>query len=131
MSANDTLLRLQIESWIRKIEPPVLMKVSPDAIPGIVCETYGISETDLFSKTRKREIVEPRQMVIFLLNRLTKRSNNRICLDFRKNHSTGMHAIRKVTDYYRTEKAYRERMDAILFQIGVSPEKLFPMKRLI
>jgi chromosomal replication initiator protein len=107
------------------------MKVSPDTIPGIVCDVYGISETDLFSKSRKRGIVEPRQMIIFLLNRLTKRSNNRICLEYRMNHSTGMHAMKKVMDYYQTEKSYREKMNTILFQIGVSPEKLFPMKRLI
>jgi chromosomal replication initiator protein len=131
MSANDTLLRLQIESWIKRIENKTFVKDLSDKIPVTVCEIYGISETDLFLKTKKREIAEPRQIVIFLLNRLTKKSNNQICLDFRKNHSTGMHAIRKVVDYYQTEKSYRERMDTILFQIGVRPEKLFPMKRLI
>lgn len=62
----------------------------------IVCEATGIPQKDVFSKSRKAEIVEARHLLCYLLNKdLTTMDVGKVMgLD----HSTVVHAVKKIKD---------------------------------
>lgn len=72
--------------------------VGPKKIIQIVAEFYDLKEKDILSSSRKKEIVEPRQIAMFLLRKELKNSYPFIGRKFGgKDHSTAIHAYEKIT----------------------------------
>jgi hypothetical protein len=63
-----------------------------------VCASqYGCTRLDIISPCRKKEIVKPRQVAMYLAKKLTLRSLPEIGRRFgNRDHTTGLHAIRKM-----------------------------------
>lgn len=72
---------------------------SPKKIVQAVSEFYDMKEKDVFDVTRKKEVVKPRQIVMFLLREELKYSFPAIGRMFRgKDHTTAIHAFKKIRD---------------------------------
>ena len=72
-------------------------KTSPQIILKSVAEFYNISLSDLVKRSRKKEIVKPRQIAMFLLREETKLSFPEIGQKLGgRDHSTVIHACEKV-----------------------------------
>ncbi len=70
----------------------------------------GIDIDDLCSKTRKRNIVEARQVAMYLAKRNTKESLAKIGLTIGgKGHATVLHAVRTTKNLLETDRQYREK----------------------
>lgn len=76
---------------------PTVKAVTPKSIVKKVCEYYEISEEDILSKKKNREIAFPRQVAMYLLKELTDLTNQKIC-DYvgLTNHSTVIYACSKI-----------------------------------
>ncbi len=61
-----------------------------------VCKVYDIPESTIFQKCRKRTVVEPRQMVMFLLRHDLDMPFSQIAKMFRCHHATVIHAVRNM-----------------------------------
>lgn len=61
-----------------------------------VCEDYNITVKELLSSSRKREIVLPRQIVMYKLSKLGFTLLEIAKLFGGKDHTTVMHAIKKI-----------------------------------
>jgi len=88
-------------------------------IKKIVCDIYGISVEMLNYKTRKKEIREPRQVIMFLGHKylnLTQAECGRLVS---KNHSTVLHSSRVVVNQYHLDKVFRKTMHQICTCIGI------------
>ncbi len=71
--------------------------ITPDLIINSICEYYRIEKDELCSKSRKREILKPRQIAMYLCRELTDRSLPEIGrLLGGKDHSTALHSIKKI-----------------------------------
>ncbi len=83
-------------------------EVSMDAIQKIVCDFFNIPVDMINSKTRKREIVQARQLAMYFAKKHTKASLASIGLHCgNKDHATVLHACRTVNNLVETDKQFR------------------------
>ena len=80
-----------------------------------VCEYFGISREDLLSKSRKRQIVQARQIAMYLSRNLI--SNCSLATIGQeiggKDHATVLHACSTVSDLMATDKGFRKYVSDI------------------
>lgn len=87
-------------------------EISIDYIQKIVCDYFGINIDLLNSKTRKREIVQARQLSMFFAKKLTKASLASIGMHCgKKDHATVLHACRTVNNLIETDKQFKLYVD--------------------
>ena len=94
------------------------LNISYMAIPGvdrifschrlieIVCKKTGIDIKDLKGKSRKREIVEARQLAFYILKKNTRLPFAVIGGMLNRDHTTVIHSIKVVTALKETDKEY-------------------------
>lgn len=91
---------------------------SVQEIRDIVCDFYGVSLESLLSETRKREIVQARQVAMYFAKLKTKDSLTTIGTTIgKRNHATVLHACKTVQDLIDTDKSFRasiEELDRML-----------------
>ncbi|MFV0424122.1 MAG: chromosomal replication initiator protein DnaA [Bacilli bacterium] len=80
-------------------------KRNVDNIINVVAKTFGVSSDEIISKSRKREIIFPRQIAMYLAREMTDLSFQKIGLYFgNKNHSTVMSSCEKVSQLIKTDE---------------------------
>ena len=67
--------------------------ITIDVIKKMVCKDYKISITDIVSSSRKKSILRPRQIAIYLSRRYTDTSLQAIGRSFNRYHATALHSI--------------------------------------
>jgi len=89
-------------------------KQDTDFIPTIkriVCMENRVSQEDLVKKTRKREVVQARQIAMYFAKMYTNASLATIGQEIGgKDHTTVLHACKTVSDLSDTERQYRGRL---------------------
>jgi len=99
----------------------VSREISIDYIQKLVCDFYSISVEQVKSKTRKREIVQARQISMFFAKDLTKSSLKNIGMHFGgRDHSTVIHACQTVNDLIETDKKFRGDVEEISKRIKIN-----------
>lgn len=89
-------------------------EVTIDYIQQAVCDYFNMSVESLQSKTRKREIVQARQIAMYFSKDLTKLSLCSIGAKIgNKNHATVLHACKTVNNLIDTDKYFRIDMQEI------------------
>lgn len=84
----------------------------------IVCDQRGVDPTMLLLHTRKREIVEARQLVAyFLFKKFERRSLQKIGNIIGKNHATVLHCLKTVERLKEVDEDYNFAFDCILRQV--------------
>lgn len=83
-----------------------------------VCSHYEIEESAIHTKTRKREVVQVRQVAMFLAKKHTDASSSKIGqLIGNKDHATVLHACKIVKDQVEVDKSFKadiEEIEALL-----------------
>ena len=81
-----------------------------DKVQKTVCEYFGISREDLLSKCRKRQIVQARQIAMYLSRQLVSNcSLATIGMEIGgKDHATVLHACNTVTDLMSTDRVFKK-----------------------
>jgi len=80
----------------------------------IVAEFYDLKEKDIFDKTRKKEIVKPRQIAMYLLREELKNSFPSIGRKFNdKDHTTVIYAYNKIMAELKKNSKLVEEMELI------------------
>ena len=86
-------------------------EVSIDKIKHTVCGHFGLSLDAIQSKTRKREIVQARQIAMYFARTKTKLALATIGAEIGgKDHATVLHACKTVEDLYETDKTFRQHV---------------------
>ena len=94
--------------------------ISIDFIQKIVCDYFGIPVDRISSKTRKREVVQARQLAMYFSKKLTKSSLASIGLQCgNKDHATVLHACRTVNNLIETDKKYKSNVDELEKKIKI------------
>jgi chromosomal replication initiator protein len=65
-----------------------------------VANYFKITKEQMLKKDRRKEIVVPRQIAIFLIKIRTKLDDGRIGQIIKKDRTTAIHAINLINDYY-------------------------------
>ena len=86
-------------------------EITIDAIQKMVCEYFDVPYDKLLQKTRKREIVQARQITMYLAKAFTKNSLKTIGEHFGgRDHTTVIHSCQTVKDLMDTDSIFRENV---------------------
>ena len=126
--ANATLAHKEVtvelaEKITEKIVGEQQNDLSIDKVQKVVCEYFNITRDTLLSKTRKRQIVQARQIAMYMSRSLINCSLSTIGAEIGgKDHATVLHACTTVADLMATDKTFKQYVTDI--------EKLLvPVKR--
>lgn len=79
-----------------------------------VCRMHKVKARDIESKSRKAEIVQARQIVMYLTQKHTGMNLSQIGLELgRRDHATVLHGIRQVEKRIATDHDYRKHIEEI------------------
>jgi chromosomal replication initiator protein len=99
---------------VKEISSTKKINISIDYITKIVCEYFEVEENKVREKNRKKEVVEARQVAMYLSKILTKSSLKTIGLHFGgRDHSTVLHAHKSVETGVSTDPKIKEVVDTI------------------
>ncbi|NDV68167.1 chromosomal replication initiator protein DnaA [Dysgonomonas sp. 25] len=105
------LARRVIDQAIKKIEKK---KITVDTIQDTVCEYYNLKPELIHTASRKRQIVQARQITMYLSKQYTEMSLAQIgSLIGKKNHATVLHACRMVKEQMEVDKLFRDEISEI------------------
>ena len=112
------------ESVTGKIVGETESEVSIDTIVKTVCEYFNITRDTLLSKTRKRQIVQARQIAMYeCRNLIPNCSLSTIGSELGgKDHATVLHACSTVQDLMSTDRGFRQWVSDIEGMIVVPVE---------
>ena len=71
-------------------------RITLDSIKRLVCKYYEISLADIVSPSRRKAIVKPRQVAMYLSRQYTDHSLQAIGKSFNRYHATTLHALKAV-----------------------------------
>jgi chromosomal replication initiator protein len=120
-SLNKKVITLDLaKQMIDKFVKNTSREISIDFIQKIVCDYFGIPVDRISSKTRKREVVQARQLAMYFSKKLTKSSLASIGLQCgNKDHATVLHACRTVNNLIETDKKYKSNVDELEKKIKI------------
>jgi chromosomal replication initiator protein len=102
------------KEMIDKLIKNTKREISIDYIQKVVCNYFNVPVEMLQSNTRKREIVQARQIAMFFSKNLTKSSLATIGSQIGdKDHATVLHACKTVHNLLDTDKRFRIQIDEI------------------
>ena len=94
---NQKITTSMARQILADLERDCIRIIKLDDIKQIVCNTFGVSEADLKSSRRARNISQPRMLAMFLARKLTQAAYSEIGDFFGgRNHSTVMFAEKQV-----------------------------------
>lgn len=121
-SLNKKAITLDLaKQMIDKFVKSTAREVSIDYIQKVVCDYFNLPLELMKSKTRKREVVQARQIAMYFSKSLTKSSLATIgshCGG--KDHATVLHACRTVNNLIDTDKHFRIYITDIEKKINLS-----------
>lgn len=92
--------------------------LTPKHLLDIVTEFYSISETDLLGASRKKALVVPRQIVMFLMREELRKSFPQIGEELGgRDHTTAMHAYDKVRRLLTNDEQMKQEVSTIKQQL--------------
>ena len=120
-SLNKKAVTLDLaKQMIDKFVKNTAREVSIDYIQKVVCDYFDLPIELLKSKTRKREVVQARQIAMYFAKRMTKSSLASIGAHCGgKDHATVLHACRTVNNLQETDKQFRGYLEDLEKKLSI------------
>ena len=108
LEITPELAKRVVEKFVRNTK----REISIDYIQKVVSDYFKMDVTTLQSKTRKRHIVQARQLAMFFAKKLTKASLANIGQQIgHRDHATVLHACKTVDNLAFTDKQFRKYVE--------------------
>lgn len=108
--ASIEMAQRELQDLLRRSD----RKVSIEEIQRVVAEHFGLRISDMHSPQRSRCVARPRQIAMYLSKQLTQKSLPEIGQKFGgRDHTTVLHAIRKVNELRATDSAFDEDVERL------------------
>lgn len=112
------------QSLLQNFVDKVSREITIESISRIVADHCDVEVEDLKSKTRKRMIVQARQLAMYFAKQMTQHSLKSIGLHFGgRDHTTVIHALQTVNDLIVTDKQFRHSVEEISKRINQETNK--------
>ncbi|MBR5777053.1 MAG: chromosomal replication initiator protein DnaA [Bacteroidales bacterium] len=114
-SLNKKQITLDLaKQMIDKFVKNTAREITIDYIQKVICDYFNLPIESIQSHTRKREIVQARQLAMYFAKKMTKSSLAIIGLQCgNKDHATVLHACKTVTNLVETDKQFRFWVDEL------------------
>jgi chromosomal replication initiator protein len=88
-------------------------KITIDSIKKLVCHHFKISVAEIVSRSRKQNIVRPRQIAMYLSRKYTDQPLQAIGKHFNRYHATALHSIRSVKKGLKDNTVMKQQVKII------------------
>lgn len=121
-SLNKKTITLELaKAMIDKFVKSTAREVSIDYIQKVVCDYFDLAIDTMKSKTRKREVVQARQIAMYFAKSMTKSSLATIGMHCGgKDHATVLHACRTVNNLMDTDKRFKAYIEELEKKISIT-----------
>lgn len=102
-----------VEKILKDRQPQRRSSLSADQIYGLVSEHFHVPPEDLFGPRRHKELVHPRQIIMYLLRHELSFSFPKIGRELGKDHTTVMHGVEKI-EHALPKDAYLQQEISVL-----------------
>ncbi len=100
------------------VSPNSPSKITPENIITVVCDHYRVTEDEIKSNKRNKEIVRPRKIVMYLCRKLTDATYNEIADALGgKDHSTIMYGEKTISDLINKDEDTKRNIETIINKI--------------
>lgn len=100
------------------VSPNSPSRITPENIINVVCDHYNVSIEDIKSSKRNKELVHPRQLIMYLCRSMTNATYKEIASVLGgRDHSTVMYGERSVTDLIEKDESTRKTIETIINKI--------------
>jgi len=89
-------------------------RINTSYIQNFVSKNFGITKEKMISPSRKKDIVYPRQVAIFLCRRYTKESLQSIGAAFLRKHSSIIHSLETIEAMYTQNLKVKREIDFLI-----------------
>ena len=104
------------------IYPEKAKTITPTLILETVAEHYNVSPSDITSKKRNGELIQPRHVVMYLCRNLIDIPFANIAkLLNKKDHTTIIHGVNKITEEIVDDMELRNKIEVIKKKLNFSP----------
>lgn len=111
------LARQMIDKFVKNTN----RELSIDYIQKVVCDYFDMPIDLMKSRTRKREVVQARQLAMYFSKQLTKMSLASIGAQCgNKDHATVLHACRTVNNLIETDKRFKSYVDELKKKLSMN-----------
>jgi chromosomal replication initiator protein len=108
LAAKSSLMGSQVDlALAREVVGDILgvrREVTIDLVQDLVGQYYQVSREDLLSRSRRRQIVQPRNLAMYLCRRHTRAPLEAIGRAFNRDHATVLYAVHAVERELRTKQ---------------------------
>lgn len=99
---------------VRKVTNCESKAITIDDIINTVCKHFGLEANAIHTKSRKREVVQARQIAMYLAKNYTDFSTAKIgTLIGNKDHATVLHACKTIKELKEVDKSFRTEIEEI------------------
>jgi chromosomal replication initiator protein len=99
-----------VEEIIEKATPNGSAKISDTQVIKAVAEFFNISIEDVMSHNRRKEVVEPRQIIMYLLRDILDLSYPYIGKKMGKDHTTAIHSYEKINQEINKSQSLNQKI---------------------
>ncbi len=118
---REITIELAEEALKDLISPNAAKEVTPESIIQVVCEHFGITPLDIASQKRNRDIVVPRQIVMYLCRNMTESPLQTIGKYMGgRDHTTIIHGAEKISNEIEKNDSLRGTIE--LLKKKISPQ---------
>ncbi len=119
---NNNLTLEDVKKILKEITAPPTKIITPKKIIQTVADFFDLKEKDIINKSRRQEVVRPRQIIMYLLREETKSSFPFIGKKVGgKDHTTAMHSYKKIAQELEKDKKLEEEIFLIKERLLNSP----------
>jgi chromosomal replication initiator protein len=121
-SLNSKEINLELtKNIVKEIATDVKINITIEDITKCVCDYFKIDENKIRDKTRRKEVVNARQIAMYLAKELTKSSLKTIGLHFGgRDHSTVIHAYNSVETSMQTDLQLKDTINLLRNNIEIN-----------
>lgn len=96
-------------------------KVSPNDVVHAVCSYYNVKALKIRGETKESAIALPRQLIMYILRKYLGLKLNQVAFFLnRKDHTTVMHAIKKISRLLAKDPLFKQEIENILSSLDLS-----------
>lgn len=119
LNKREINLELAEEALKDLISPGTVKEITPQLIINVVADHFGITALDLMGQKRSKELVFPRQIVMYLCGEMTTESlqNTGKALGGR-DHTTIIHGQKKIASELKTDENLKNTIDILKKKIN-------------
>ncbi|MGC9968269.1 MAG: chromosomal replication initiator protein DnaA [Minisyncoccia bacterium] len=104
------LTKAAVEELIEKSTKNLSKRVNDAQILKAVAEFFGVSIEDIISHNRRKEVVEPRQIAMYLLREISELSYPYIGEKMGRDHTTAIHSYEKINQEINRSPAFNQKI---------------------